>query len=328
MKSPSLLFLCVLCASAVRFFSLYFLCVLSVLCGEMPVLAQEADDSSLRIETSSLPDAIARKPYVRRLDARNGKPPYRWSLAVPYLPDGLRLDEKTGAILGTPTVLDQFDFTLEVTDSSSPSLSARRSFILNVVEPLVLPPAALPRATRGARYRFAFNAGGGAQPFHWELAEGRLPPGVQLDSVSGGLAGTPTDTGEFRFTVRVTDSGSPPQSDQQTFAIKAVAPLEIIWAEPPKVRDAGIFGAVRVSNGTRDDLDLTVLIVAVNEYGKAFALGYHRFTLKAGEETRDLLFGFTIPKGIYTVHADGVAEFAPGRAIYRARLQLGPLLLE
>jgi hypothetical protein len=290
--------------------------------------AQQSDDPTLRIETSSLPDAILGRPYFRRLEARGGKSPYRWSLAVPYLPTGLQLDERNGALLGSAEVVDEFSFALEVTDSSRPPQAARQSFTLNVAEPLRLPPDTLPRGTRAARYRFAFNAAGGTQPFRWEVLDGRLPPGIQLDPYSGGLAGSPTDTGLFRFTLRVTDSGQPPQSAQQTFSINVVAPLEITWADPPRVREAGIFGAVRVSNGTRDALDLTVLIVAVNEYGKAFALGYHRFSLPAGEETRDLLFGFPLPKGTYTVHADAVAEFAPRPVIYRDRLQLGPLAIE
>ena len=299
-----------------------------VLCGEMPVFAQDADDPALHIETSSLPDPIARRSYFRRLEARGGKPPYRWSLAVPYLPAGLRLDQTTGALLGVPIDVDQSDFTLEVTDSSRPPQSARRSFVLNVVERLEVRSGALPRATRGARYRATISAGGGTQPFFWEVAGGSLPPGVLLDPVSGALVGAPAETGEFRFTARVTDAGSPPQLAEETFTINVVAPLEITWAEPPAVRDAGIFGSVRVSNGTRDDLDLTVIVVAVNEYNKAFALGYHHFTVKPGEETSDLLFGFTLPKGTYTVHADAVAEFAPRTAIYRTRLQVGPLLLE
>jgi hypothetical protein len=302
--------------------------VLCALSGEIPVLAQDADDPSLRIETSALPDALLGRSYFRRLLARGGQAPYRWSLAVPYLPTGLQLDEETGALLGSAVVVDDFSFTLEVTDSSRPPQSARQSFTLHVAEPLALPPDTLPRGTRAARYRFAFSAVGGTQPFRWEIVEGGLPPGVQLDPYSGGLAGSPTEAGLFRFVLRVSDSGSPPQSARRTFSINVVAPLEITWADPPRVREGGIFGSVRVFNGTRDHLDLTVLVVAVNEYGKAFALGYHRFIIKAGEETRNLQFGFTLPKGTYTVHADAVAEFERTVTIHRTRLQHGPLSLE
>ena len=40
-----------------------------------------------------------------------------------------------------------------------------------------------------------------------------------------------------------------------------------------------IAGTVEVSNGSRDIYDQTVIIVAVNEIGKAFALGYQHFDL-------------------------------------------------
>ncbi|MGH9814004.1 MAG: Ig domain-containing protein, partial [Candidatus Acidiferrales bacterium] len=213
-------FLCALCGKL-------FLLASLPLCIPASLLAQQADDADLRIETPSLPDPIARRSYFRRLDARGGKPPYRWSLAVPYLPVGLRLDETTGALIGVPTDVDQSDFTLEVTDSSSPPQSARRSFVLNVVERLVVRPGALPRATRAARYRATIGADGGTQPFFWEVAGGSLPPGVLLDPVSGALVGAPAEAGEFRFTARVNDSGSPPQLAEETFTINVVAPLEI-----------------------------------------------------------------------------------------------------
>jgi hypothetical protein len=50
----------------------------------------------------------------------------------------------------------------------------------------------------------SLQAVGGSPPYHWYVSEGRLPNGVTL-SGSGVLQGTPTETGEFRFGVSVTD---------------------------------------------------------------------------------------------------------------------------
>ncbi len=72
----------------------------------------------------------------------------------------------------------------------------------------------------------AMCATGGTAPYTWSISAGSLPPGLCLypqgtvtgacpTSVSNNtsqVAGTPTATGTFAFTVQVTDSSTPPQS--------------------------------------------------------------------------------------------------------------------
>jgi putative Ig domain-containing protein/HYDIN/CFA65/VesB family protein len=62
-----------------------------------------------------------------------------------------------------------------------------------------------------------------APPFTWSLSGGTLPPGVTLFS-NGEIFGTPTATGTFRFTVRVTDTNG--QAATQAFSL-------IISPQPP-----------------------------------------------------------------------------------------------
>ena len=82
-----------------------------------------------------------------------------------------------------------------------------------------------------------------------------------------------------------------------------------------------IGGRLEVSNSTGDDFDFTVVVLAVNEIGKAFAIGYQHFPLKSGVESMEIPFGETLPQGRYVVHVDAVGEVPPRHAIYRARLQ-------
>jgi hypothetical protein len=58
--------------------------------------------------------------------------------------------------------------------------------------------------------------GQAAAPFTWTLGGGALPPGVTLFS-NGQIFGTPTTTGTFTFTVKVTDSGG--QTATQAFSL-------------------------------------------------------------------------------------------------------------
>lgn len=59
-----------------------------------------------------------------------GTSPYTWSIASGALPSGMALDTSTGTISGTPTTVGSSPVTIEVTDSSSPELSA--SFAMDV----------------------------------------------------------------------------------------------------------------------------------------------------------------------------------------------------
>ena len=78
----------------------------------------------------------------------------------------------------------------------------------NLVTVQISPPQpALPDGTMGQPYSQTFTATGGAfsPPFTWALSSGSLPSGLTL-SPDGTVAGTPTQTGTFDFTVQMTDS--------------------------------------------------------------------------------------------------------------------------
>ena len=67
---------------------------------------------------------------------------------------------------------------------------------------------------------FTFTAVGGAAPYQW-TASG-LPAGLTLDGSSGRLKGTPTSSGSFSTTVKVTDSASPQGEASGNYNIEIV----------------------------------------------------------------------------------------------------------
>lgn len=62
----------------------------------------------------------------------------------------------------------------------------------------------------------------GTTPYKWSLSSGSLPAGLTL-SPAGVMSGTPTKAGTFSFTVKVTDSSSPPATAIQTLTITVAA---------------------------------------------------------------------------------------------------------
>lgn len=192
--------------------------------------------------------------------------------------------------------------------------------------PLSISTHSLPRAFLRQNYFFEFKAHDGTAPLHWEAVGGALPPGLTLKA-SGRMAGAATAVGEFRFTVKVSDASQPPQTALREFFLRVVAPLSVEWKIYPLVEgNNAVHGAVVITNGTDDAFDLTFIAVAVNEIGKAYALGYQHFTLTAESTSPQIDFGSTLPAGRYVVHVDAVAEVASRNAIYRARLQTSPPL--
>ena len=71
--------------------------------------------------------------------------------------------------------------------------------------PLVISTAHLSGGRVGVRYGATLAGAGGAPPYRWSLAAGRLPAGLTL-SVGGTIAGTPTRAQTAAFTLRLEDA--------------------------------------------------------------------------------------------------------------------------
>jgi len=180
-------------------------------------------------------------------------------------------------------------------------------------------------ALLGRPFQLQLEVAGGVASYNWRLAGGSdpLPPGLQLDPKSGLISGVPTAAGSFSFKVVVTDSAAPTSTDMKTFMIEVPDALILDWKQSPHASKEGITGSVVVSNQTGHTVDLTVIIVAVNEVGKAFALAEQHFPLNAETDSPTIAFGAdaVLPFGKYTIHADAVGEVASENQIYRTRKQ-------
>ena len=186
--------------------------------------------------------------------------------------------------------------------------------------PLTIVDETLPSLDPAVDVRIPLTARGGVPPYHWSVTAGHLPEGISL-TPDGVLVGRPTALGKFAYTVTVEDSARPANRISKELQTVVSASLVLEWLRPPQVRGDRIDGAVQISNGTNDDFDLTFIIVAINEIGRATALGYQHFTLKAGTANFQIPFGQTLPHGAYVVHADAVAEIPARNRILRRLLE-------
>ena len=80
-----------------------------------------AASGDLIITTMNVADGVEETAYNATVVALGGTPPYTWSVASGKLPDGLTVDTASGVILGTPTKKGNYNFTVQVSDNSTPA---------------------------------------------------------------------------------------------------------------------------------------------------------------------------------------------------------------
>ena len=200
---------------------------------------------------------------------------------------------------------------------------ARRRQALQIITP------ALPAPVMGEKYDVQLRAIGGHPPYRWTIQGGTaLPAGLSLDPNSGRITGTPQSSDEFSVLVEVADSAEPPLTHTKLLVAQSGAPLTVRWTVRPHIIATNIAGAVRVANGSHDTLDMTVVVMAVNENGRATALRYERLNLPPGKETPDLTFDVLLPVGQYVAHVDAVGEVAEKKTIYRDRREVDGLIVQ
>jgi hypothetical protein len=132
--------------------------------------------------------------------------------------------DTAGALSGTPTLSGDYLFIVTVTDSNNARSSATLALTVTDVFGITT-PSPLPNGSVGVAYSKPLIGSGGKIPYVWQVVSGALPGGLTLNRSTGLLTGTPTATGDFQFTVQLTDAT--PQSLSKPFTLTITAALAI-----------------------------------------------------------------------------------------------------
>ena len=184
-----------------------------------------------------------------------------YAFSAVSLPAGLALSP-SGVLSGTLSAGPSTQYTFEVTVTDALLAAVVPAVTSSVTATFVLPfglyplaitttqndlSAAVARVEQPFLFQFESIYGGISQT--WTLVDGSyLPPGVTLSS-TGGLSGTPGDSGYWTFTVQVASGG---ETDQQTYELMvrlawtATTPFQTIFY---RIKDPATGAVLTDANG-------------------------------------------------------------------------------
>src|SRR5271169_3282267 len=189
--------------------------------------------------TLSLPNGSNGVAYNQTIITSGGVAPITYAVGTGALPAGLKLNN-VGTVIGTPTSSGTSTFTINATDDGTPPLTVPSPTYTVTINPppvLSVTSTAMANGIVGTAYSSAIASAGGVPPLTWSVPANTLPKGLELNTSSGLITGTPTTAGLTTFFPTVTDSAIPPQHAASvagvTISVITVAPLQAVTPPLP-----------------------------------------------------------------------------------------------
>jgi len=104
---------------------------------------------------------------------------------------------------------------------ADPSQHATSLVQLQKAAPLSISTSSLTKGVVNSPYDVILSATGGTPPYSWTTSSGSAAPGVRLASATGAFNGTPTQPGNYPFTVKVTDAASNSATQSLTLTVSS-----------------------------------------------------------------------------------------------------------
>ena len=186
------------------------------------------------------PDAGQGNQFTRQLTATG--PNNVWSMlpAANTLPPGITLSA-SGLLDGIPTSTGFFNFGVRAVDNNGLGTEAIKILSISVGTPLGITTTSLGNGDLFSNNLSCISTAAGVGTRFYSIVSGTAPTGLTLSGTNNCFTGQMTATGAFTFTVRVTDSASPPQQAERSYTVD-------VWAPDQSVSSNG--GAANLSFGT------------------------------------------------------------------------------
>jgi hypothetical protein len=170
---------------------------------------------SLQLTANALPAPVRGVPYDFNLGATGGLQPYRFSLAMGTLPQGLIL-QPNGSMTGITTQALGTSVNVAIRVIDALNNADVKVFNITIVDAaaFAIKTTVLPEAALGKDYLATLVSanGGGApvsMPVLWRVISGTLPNGIVLEASTNDrliLSGTPSRPGRYVFQIEAVDA--------------------------------------------------------------------------------------------------------------------------
>lgn len=177
-------------------------------------------------------------PWSAVCTSAGGTPPYSYSIVASDVgpePSGLTFTanpDGTATALDTPTsAISSYGFLLE-NNGGSELINYQGAVVSRVT--ITCSNASGPSAV-GSAWSTQCTAAGGTAPYVYYISAGALPAGLTLDSGSGAISGSLTQSGAYSFSVNAFDANYGVAATPVTYANTVVPPPSISAFNPPSV---------------------------------------------------------------------------------------------
>jgi uncharacterized repeat protein (TIGR01451 family) len=165
---------------------------------------------AVQISCEPLPPGTECETYSADvLSVEGGTGPFTWSVTEGALPPGLSMAPESGAITGTPTTAGEYNFTVQVADSSEPSLTATQPHTITIapgcVTTTTTPPTTTPPTTAPPTTTPPTTAPPTTTPPPANVAELRVTKVVDRTAVT--VDPSSTAMTRLTYTIEVTNEG-------------------------------------------------------------------------------------------------------------------------
>jgi len=243
---------------------------------------------ALQITTGNLPEGQQGIAYSEDFTATGGTTPYSWNISAGAPPPGITMSAN-GDFAGVPTSAGTFNFTVLITDANGQSATRKFSVAINT-PPLQITTRTLPQGQQGIAYSEGFTATGGVTPYSWSTFAGAPPTGITMNA-TGNLAGVPTSTGTFNFTVLVTDANGTTATGNFSITVMAQEPPVTSITSPTGGTVSGVVPVIVSASGNVGVASVELWVDGVNSSltpsvsGSTYTFMWDTSALAGGSDT-------------------------------------------
>lgn len=174
------------------------------------------------VTDTDIPQGYVGVAYSHQFTATGGDGDYVWTeTSTNGLPSGITLSS-SGLLSGTPTQTWSYWINVWADDEQgnpeSTDIYDRPWTVNPAPSGVTIDQTTLTDGIEDAAYSEQLTASGGDGTYVWSQISGTMPTGVSIDA-AGLISGTPTNTGDFNFTIQCDDEAITPATQAFTLTI-------------------------------------------------------------------------------------------------------------